>query len=135
MKPTVPDKDPQPKDPAIACPKDGTKMQKVHATGVTADCCAACGSVWLDALELERLLKDREATKKIDTKAAGTPPAPPGKLLCPRDHSQLIDMVDRHQPHVHLRSCKVCGGCLLDAGKLKDLSRFTLRERVASFFH
>jgi Zn-finger nucleic acid-binding protein len=30
--------------------------------------------------------------------------------------------------------CRTCGGVLLDAGELKDLSEFTLAERLKGFF-
>ena len=38
------------------------------------------------------------------------------------------------QPHIQELACTVCGGVLLDAGELKDLSEFTLGERVKGLF-
>jgi Zn-finger nucleic acid-binding protein len=118
----------------IACPKCGKKMAQVQEAGVTIDRCRACGGIWLDALELERVLATPGAARRID------PPAPviesrtgrEGAALCPRDRSLLIRMTDHAQPHVRYDSCEVCGGAFLDAGELRDLGQFTLIERVRS---
>jgi Zn-finger nucleic acid-binding protein len=57
-----------------------------------------------------------------------------GDLHCPRDRSPLINIVDLKQEHIEQNACTVCGGILLDAGELRDLSEFTLSERVKAVF-
>ena len=54
-------------------------------------------------------------------------------LLCPRDQSALVTVPDSRQSHVEIDVCRQCGGVLLDAGELKDLSEFTLSERLKAF--
>ncbi len=88
-----------------------------------------CGGLWFDALELEKLLQQRSAMKRIDS--AGGSVAPDAQAqFCPRDKARLIDMRHLDQPHVKYESCKICGGLFLDAGELNDLSVHTLAERV-----
>ncbi len=123
--------DPDGREP-INCPKCGKQMAQVLEAGVTVDRCRSCGGLWLDALEMERVLAVKGAVKRIDV------PAPvieskvgqKGATLCPRDKSMLIRMIDHKQPHIRYESCKVCGGAFLDSGELRDLSHLTLLERV-----
>jgi Zn-finger nucleic acid-binding protein len=39
----------------VACPRDGKPMRALEHKGVEVDLCAACGSLWLDAGELEKM--------------------------------------------------------------------------------
>jgi len=125
--------DPDSNEP-IDCPKCGKKMAQVPEAGFTVDRCRACGGIWLDALEMEKLLATKGAIKRLDTPSPviesrmGTK----GATLCPRDKSLLIRMVDHKQPHIKYESCKVCGGAFLDSGELRDLSHFSLVERIRS---
>lgn len=42
-------------DGARTCPEDGAKLRPLEHRGVTIDLCRACGGVWLDDGERERL--------------------------------------------------------------------------------
>ena len=123
-------------DRRIACPKDCGEMTKIKVGSITADRCARCGGMWFDALELETLLTTKSAAKQLDWgRPSGAPDrAPDTPLLCPRDRSTLIRMVDIDQPHVTYDGCTVCGGVYLDSGELVDLSEVTLRERLRNLF-
>jgi Zn-finger nucleic acid-binding protein len=116
----------------IKCPKCGKMMAQVQEAGVTIDRCRSCGGIWLDALEMEKILAKRGAADRIDVKAPviESRTGQKGATLCPRDKSLLIRMVDHDQPHVQYESCKVCGGAFLDSGELRDLSHHTLLERM-----
>ncbi len=110
----------------------------VAAGGINIDRCDSCGSMWFDALELDRVLATREGIKSIDLAATGghSAPAPSAaRLKCPVDHSDLIDMSDIRQAHVKTHGCTVCGGVLLDPGELRDLTAFSLKERLAYLVH
>lgn len=114
----------------IDCPKCHATMKRVTVGDVVVDRCQACGGLWLDVLEKEKLLAVKGAARKAD---AGPRAAAPRldkttKGKCPRDKSTLIHMVDLKQPHVGYESCTVCGGVFMDAGELTDLSEMTLRE-------
>ncbi len=122
-------------DPRLRCPKDSMYMEKVAAAGMEIDRCAGCGAMWFDALELDKVLESGQArnyVKQLDIGATGrhTGVRALGALVCPRCRSPLIRLVDIKQEHVEEMACTVCGGILLDAGELKDLSEFTLGEKV-----
>jgi Zn-finger nucleic acid-binding protein len=123
-------------DPRLRCPKDGTIMERVKAGRVDLDRCAACGAIWFDASELAKVLADKSRIAKLDT--GGDPRAPqgyaPGGRLCPRDKAALVEIPHTTQTHIQVDLCRVCRGVLLDAGELKDMSEFSLRERLAGFF-
>ena len=113
-------------------PDEPDSNAQVLEAGVTVDRCRSCGGIWLDALELDKVLVAKGAAKRIDQ------PGPviesragqKGGSLCPRDKSMLIRMADAKQPHVQYESCKVCGGAFLNSGELRDLSQFSLIERL-----
>ena len=42
----------------LACPQDGATMRRVAHLGVEADVCLQCYSVWLDAGELDQILRE-----------------------------------------------------------------------------
>ena len=119
----------------ISCPKCGKPMAQVLEAGVTVDRCRACGGIWLDALEMEKVLVVKGAAKRIDTPAPviESKSGQKGATLCPRDKSMLIRMTDHNQPHIRYESCKVCGGGFRDSGELRDLSHHSLLERVRHF--
>jgi Zn-finger nucleic acid-binding protein len=119
----------------IRCPKDGFLMEQVPVGGLSVDRCANCGAMWFDARELEKVLKHDEVIaqldigKQMDVTRGGVL----GDRHCPRDGSPLITMVDEKQTHIEELGCTVCGGVLLDAGELRDLSEFTLKEKFRSW--
>lgn len=106
-------------------------MDHLGVGEVIVDRCQSCAGLWLDALEKEKLLRHRKDVRAADAGASIPRPHPaPAVMLCPRDSSRMIRMVDADQPHVGFESCTVCGGVFLDAGELTDLSEVTLREWV-----
>ncbi|MBY0114101.1 MAG: zf-TFIIB domain-containing protein [Phycisphaerales bacterium] len=129
----------------IRCPKDATIMEKLgvgsgeHALEV--DHCARCGAIWFDPYELEQTIKAKDAGASMEELDFGKAKHSyeqtmyrSGDKHCPRDNTVLIEIPDPRQPHVMIDLCRTCGGVLLDAGELKDLSEFTLAERVKGFF-
>jgi Zn-finger nucleic acid-binding protein len=137
----MPDATPDP----IACPKCHVRMDRVDAAGVAVDRCVKCGGVWLDQGELDALMKSRGGVKEAIAGLDSGPAVGPrggeatrhvlSHVNCPRDASQLITMVDLKQTHIQYEACTVCGGVFMDCGELKDLSQFTLRERLAGLFN
>lgn len=123
-------------DSRIRCPKDGTIMERFRAGQVEVDRCFACGAVWFDADELAKVLADKAVISKVDT--GGDPDAPtgyaPGGRVCPRDGAALVTVPHTTQTHIQVDLCRSCRGVLLDAGELKDMNEFSLRERLGAFF-
>lgn len=126
-------------DDRLRCPKDAALMAKVQVGQVTVDHCARCGGMWFDPYELERVIQNRKAAVDLDAGAARRQYEwsvyRASTLICPRDKSELITVPDPRQPHVQIEVCRTCGGVLLDAGELKDLSEFTLSERLKAFLN
>lgn len=112
-------------------------MEKVPVGKLIVDHCARCGAMWFDPYELELVIKDRPAAEHVDYGAAKQQYQwnvyRASTLLCPRDQSELVTVPDSRQPHIEIEVCRTCGGVLLDAGELKDLSEFTLAERLKAF--
>ncbi len=115
-------------------------MKKVPAgegaLRVNVDKCTACGAFWFDATELQRVLAQRDAADRLDPTRGDyrrKGKEEPKGACCPRDGAQLIEVVDKKQPHVHMLTCTVCGGVLLDPGEVRDLSHFSGIERLKGF--
>jgi Zn-finger nucleic acid-binding protein len=120
----------------LACPKDGSPMQKVKAGSTTLDRCVGCGAVWFDAKELEALQQDKKTAATIDV---GGKIRVEGKIKtkdldCPRDGTRMKEREYPDQSHILVMECPMCGGRLLDSGEFKDVTDFTLSERLKSFF-
>lgn len=112
-------------------------MEKICLQGnLYVDRCAACGSMWFDAHEMERVVKIDGAVDVVDRKVdtPGRQTWVPGDICCPRDKSPLIHVMDPQQQHVEMHTCGKCSGILLDRGELQDLAEFTIKERVIHIF-
>ncbi|MBS0195377.1 MAG: zf-TFIIB domain-containing protein [Planctomycetes bacterium] len=123
-------------DFTLACPYDGQPMEKVQLGKVTIDRCTKCKGVWLDMNEIHQIVAQGLPADQIDMSGPLRATWVPGdrKPKCPRDHSQMIPVSDRRQAHIKYDACTVCGGIMLDAGELKDMTEFSLTERVKAFF-
>ncbi|MFZ4576080.1 MAG: zf-TFIIB domain-containing protein [Phycisphaerales bacterium] len=115
----------------LSCPHCHKHMTKVKAASVTLDRCDNCGGIWLDYNELQEGMK-QGAGKLAKADAGGKREGQGVQMLryCPRDKSLMVTMVDRKQAHIEFEQCTICGGMFLDAGELKDLTAFTLGERL-----
>ena len=88
---------------------------EVFGPNILIDICPKCEGVWLDAGELQKMLKDKKLsdylTKKIGTKSES-------KLICPRCGG-LMDI--ERAGDVEVDVCLTCNGVWLDSGELDDL--------------
>lgn len=121
-------------------------MAKVDANGITLDRCTACGAMWFDANELERLKRDDDAAKRLDTGRTGAMPKadaetrrkmamkPAKTQKCPRCDEAMHEHEFPDQSHIMIMTCKRCGGHLLDAGEFIDVTKYSLTERFKAFF-
>jgi Zn-finger nucleic acid-binding protein len=130
----------KPGDNRLRCPNDGTFMEKIpvgKASKLEVEHCARCGCMWFDPYELAQAIESRAAVNEIDygvAKKYDQDVLNPLPKHCPRDQTPLVSIPDPRQPHVVIDVCRDCGGVLLDAGELKDLSEFTVGERLKAFF-
>lgn len=119
-----------PNSGAIECPRCASAMRHQAVGKIQIDVCQSCAGLWLDALEKDKLLEAGHAAA-ADNASPRQPNAPKGRTLkCPRDRSAMLSIVAFPQTHIAYESCTVCGGMFFDSGELKDLSEYTLRERV-----
>lgn len=116
-------------------------MEKMRVGQVEVDHCARCGALWFDPYELEAVITAKGGTLGIDGIDYGdaghrydSHAFNANVRSCPRDGATLRVIPDPRQPHIELDACPTCRGVLLDAGELKDLSEFTLGERMKAFF-
>lgn len=111
-------------------------MHKFRVGEVVIDRCPACRGFWVDRPELEAILVQENAAKRLDEHARPDPDhalhSAPYK--CPRDRSDLIELLHIEQRHIHYESCTVCGGMFFDAQELTDLTENTLGERLRAIF-
>lgn len=118
----------------VECPKCASRMARYTHGGISVDRCPTCAGLWLDALELERLLDAPAEASEFDRDSSARQHRADTRqsISCPRDKSPMVAMSDVRQPHVSYEKCTVCGGVFLDAGELRDLAEFTLVERIRS---
>ncbi len=121
----------------MQCPKcDDVELTAETSAGVEIDRCPSCHGVWLDALELERLIEAHSETLfkqdrvfKAHVGEAGPP------LLCPRCRgAHLIKLNSRLRPGTIIDSCTVCFGAWLDAGELARLGGDDLLVHLRGMF-
>lgn len=121
-----------PADHPIHCPHDQVAMERLKIGENFIDRCPTCGGIWLDRHEIARIIDRTPSGSTLD--AGPVRGARRRHSIdrphCPRDRSPLIEMIDKNRPHVVVDACTVCGGVYLDAGELKDLSVYTLGERL-----
>mgnify|MGYP003869543181 CR=1 FL=1 len=119
----------------LTCPNDGEQMEKVQAGNFLIDRCTHCGALWFDMAELQRMIAHTMPMAAFETFAKEEKRGPTIKVKkCPRDHTPLTDVPDAEQPQIIFQQCSECGGLLLNAGQLLDLTQYTLAERVKTFF-
>jgi Zn-finger nucleic acid-binding protein len=100
-------------------------MEKESIGGVTTDRCNACGRLWLDNGELDRLIAaDETVVKGADSGPFGRESgrAALGGRCCPRDGKLLLEIKHPQRTDVLIEVCPGCKGVLLDAGELRQLS-------------
>jgi Zn-finger nucleic acid-binding protein len=121
----------------MKCPKcDNTDLATESAASVEIDRCPKCRGIWLDALELEKLVKEhpRNLLKQDSLFHATRGEAGP-QLHCPRcGETPLIKLNSRLRPGTIVDSCTVCFGNWLDAGELARLSGEDLQNWAISLF-
>lgn len=115
----------------MQCPKCTTEMNELADLVFVAHRCNGCGGVWLGDADID-VQQHASAIDQIDT----TPLDHDSQLNarrdinCPACNVRLLKMLDRTQLNIEYELCPDCRGAFFDAGELKDLSEFTLRERL-----
>lgn len=122
----------------MKCPADGAELRTApYEADIQVDSCAACGGVWLDVGELERIEatveKDyREALKQVprDTINAlemARQQAAPDRQ-CPRCDRRMEKREHGFCSQIIVDVCPSCRGVWLDRGELAALEVFFERS-------
>jgi Zn-finger nucleic acid-binding protein len=118
----------------LVCPKDGSTLLTMSVEDTEIDRCPTCGGIWFDLGELRRLLGgdglEKEDLLKKDKAQAHVDVHTRTAPRCPRDGFAMMTIRDSQQRHVAYELCMMCGGIFLDSGELRDLSKFTLVEKL-----
>jgi len=119
---------------ALACPKCGTRMERIAHAGVEIDRCTLCRGLWFDSKEAEQL-RHVHGAETIDVGDARVGRAMDGQtgVECPLCRLPLERVPDPKQPHVWVDRCPGCKGAFFDAGEFRDLKNddvFELFERL-----
>lgn len=119
------------------CPKcSATEMMQETVEDVTIDRCPSCHGIWLDMLELEKLLAtDPRPLLEEDRVFEAAPNVAGPRINCPRcQGTYLLKLNSREHPGTIVDSCTVCYGTWLDAGELARLANVHLRDRLRMLF-
>jgi Zn-finger nucleic acid-binding protein len=117
----------------IKCPACFNALTSVQVGTVNVDVCRACGGIWFDAFELQRvdeehetagdwlLQVEREPRIQVDTQR---------KRECPRcEGVKLKRRFYSPRRQVEIDECPGCGGYWLDAGELEKIREETETAR------
>ncbi|MHC4157406.1 MAG: TFIIB-type zinc ribbon-containing protein, partial [Planctomycetota bacterium] len=100
---------------------------------ISYDMCEACGSLWLDAGELDKMAFQVEGSIEYCSRDKVAGSRGPGKN-CPRCDDTALDPVSFIGSDIVLDRCKNCGGFWLDGGEL-DLVNRELEAKLVNNVH
>lgn len=101
----------------MICPQCETAMIVLELDGIEIDHCFNCGGVWLDAGELEKLMKDYTATVWL-TELVPVEASPERRLKCPICEKEMEKSVWALEEPVTVDCCPEGDGIWLDNGEL-----------------
>ncbi|HEY2587426.1 MAG TPA: zf-TFIIB domain-containing protein [Tepidisphaeraceae bacterium] len=119
----------------LTCPKCSAAMERVSVGTDAVDRCSKCKGLFFSAESHEHLM-EMKGSEAIDTGAKFEEPREQKvRIRCPACHTQMIRMVDRHQPHIWYESCPVCFGIFMDAGEFREQKERRLVNVLRDMFH
>jgi len=109
----------------LTCLKCTSVLDKARIEDVEVDLCPACGGLWLDHGEVERLSRKMES--ELDRlrrllRAKAQPPAVPSEVqyACPACTAPVKEVL---LADIHIDYCTSCKGVFLDRGELDGAVR------------
>ena len=99
----------------VKCHNQELRERRVRNGTVKVDRCPACKGAWLDAGELEALLRVAAKDLRVPPSARKS-----GLHDCPRCGCSLHNF-QYPQTYVKIDMCKECGGMWLDAGEFQEI--------------
>ncbi|MBK8267009.1 MAG: zf-TFIIB domain-containing protein [Planctomycetes bacterium] len=101
-------------------------MVNLQLGGVVVDRCGACGGIWLDALEAEKL-RETGAGAQLDGER-NAPDVAPDAIDCPRCQIRMIVLQVEGSAGFYFEHCGKCNGVFLDSGEMKAMTHATLDQ-------
>jgi uncharacterized protein len=114
-------------DQPISCPHCHSEMHQLVHDGVEVSVCRACGGIWLDSHEVNRLLcLDPKLGRPLEDCAPFTQPNLTSTLACPRCEGAppLLEVGFVEVEEVDLDLCKTCHGLFVDHDEALAIIRF-----------
>lgn len=110
------------------CPKCSATLTPIDHPELKARKCDGCGGLLFKdgSLDVARSMKNAD---DID-QAPSTDMNSVRDIACPECTQTMTHMIDRTQHHIEFEACGHCDIAFLDAGELKDLTEFTIAERL-----
>ncbi len=112
----------------MQCGSCGAGMETIQYEGVEIDVCSGCNGIWLDAGELEKIVKKREETfdqKTVDelnalVKQSHAMPAAEiaRKVVCPKCQKDMTPANYQYSSNIIIDRCPDGHGVWLDPGEL-----------------
>lgn len=121
----------------MLCPKcPAVEMKTQPVAGIEIQRCENCHGMWLDAGELERLVRRPPRDLLQSDQAFAAQPNHEGpRINCPAcQGTYLIKLNSRIRPGTIVDSCHVCFGVWLDAGELARLTGQELHSTLGAIF-
>lgn len=115
----------------MICPKCESEMKDLETDAFSAMKCTGCAGIWFRGGSHE-LAKTLEGAANFDSAAdSGNESLNEIRDIdCPECRQKMIKMIDREQLHIEFEACTYCNGVFFDAGEFKDLTEFSLLERL-----
>lgn len=116
----------------MKCPKCQNELNELNQVAFSAAKCPACSGIWFrdGSHALAKNIEGAVAIDEPDTNAAAAYDSV-RDIQCPECRQPLIKMADSTQLHIKYEACADGCGAFFDAGEFKDLSEFTVMERIS----
>jgi uncharacterized protein len=107
----------------LCCVKCTSVLDKARFDEVEVDLCPACGGLWLDHGEIERIVRKMQSEldrlRRLLTPSSRRPPAVPSEvqLACPACTARMKEVM---LGSVHIEFCPRCKGFFLDRGEIDE---------------
>lgn len=106
-------------------------MNEINEPSFSALKCNGCGGIWFNDAdhEIAKTIKGAANIDDGDTNSASAY-STVREVDCPQCNQKMMKMTDRTQLHIQFEACPDGHGVFFDSGEFKDLSDFSLFERV-----
>lgn len=106
----------------LCCLKCTSILDKTRIDDVEVDHCPACGGLWLDHGEIERLSRkmasDIDRLRRLLSSGDERPPGVPSEVQGSCPACQATNMREVELGKIHIDYCQQCKGLFLDRGEV-----------------